>query len=848
MKLSMPVDSPGTTGIGKPGGARRAFPLYATIVVLAALAAIASFFANGYQQYVIAMVAITAIVGVGLNVLLGLAGQLSLGHVGFYAIGAYACAILMTRFAWSFWVVLPLAGVAAAIAGALLAVPALRVRGPYLAMVTIAFGFVIEQSAAEMKGLTGGWNGIMNIPRPTFFGLAMDEFGIGVAALALLALLLGLFARLRDSTWGLAMRATHDAEVASQSIGLDLVAIRTLAFVISAFLAGTAGATFAILANFVSPESFAFFPSITFLLVVLIGGAGTVLGPVAGAIVVVLLPEILSFLAEYRLLFFGALLLLVLWLVPEGIVGAIERRLQKRPEHAARGDESHVAAFLATDASTARGLAVHGLGIAFGGTQAVKDVSLAAKPRDVTSIIGPNGAGKTTLLNLIGGFYRPDRGEVALGDARLPQGATHRVARAGVARTFQTTQLFARLTVLENVLIALRRGELGGLHRALVARRRDGDARALAEALLAFVGYRGPIDRPAGELPHVDRRLVEIARALATRPRVLMLDEPAAGLSEGDTQRLGDLLRRIARLGLAVVIIEHDMNLVMGISDHVVVLDAGRRIVDGTPADVRANAGVRAAYLGEGELAIARSGPRKGADEVVLSIDAVGAAYGALPVLAGIGLDVKRGELVALLGANGAGKSTLMRAIAGLHRPLTGRVLLLGRDIGLLSAHRIARSGVTLVPEGRQVFPELSVADNVMMGALALDRREAAAEVERVMARFPMLSRLRERRAGLLSGGEQQMLAIARGLAARPQIVLLDEPSLGLAPAIVEGLYRTLEELRAEGMTILLVDQMARLALSIADRAYVIQSGRVVKQGSADDVRSDAALEKAYLG
>jgi ABC-type branched-subunit amino acid transport system ATPase component len=232
----------------------------------------------------------------------------------------------------------------------------------------------------------------------------------------------------------------------------------------------------------------------------------------------------------------------------------------------------------------------------------------------------------------------------------------------------------------------------------------------------------------------------------------------------------------------------------------------------------------------------------------ILQIDDIHTYYGSIHALKGISLTVNDGGIVTLLGANGAGKSTLMRAIAGLHRPLTGRVLLLGRDIGLLSAHRIARSGVTLVPEGRQVFPELSVADNIMMGALALDARQAAAEVERVIARFPMLARLRERRAGLLSGGEQQMLAIARGLAARPQIVLLDEPSLGLAPAIVESLYRTLEELRAEGTTILLVDQMARLALSIADRAYVIQSGRVVKHGTAADVRNDAALEKAYLG
>jgi branched-chain amino acid transport system ATP-binding protein len=837
-------------------GARGTSPhsLYATIVGLALVAGIASWFANGYQQYVIAMVAITAIVGVGLNVLLGLAGQLSLGHVGFYAIGAYACAILTTRYGWSFWLVLPLAGIVAAVAGAVLAVPALRVRGPYLAMVTIAFGFVVEQSAAEMKGVTGGWNGIMNIPRPSFFGLPMDEFGIGALALALLAVLLVLFARLQGSAWGLAMRATRDAEVASQSIGLNLVAIRSIAFVISAFLAGIAGAMFAILGNFVSPESFPFFQSITFLLVVLVGGAGTVLGPVAGAIVVVLLPELLSFLAEYRLLFFGALLLIVLWVVPEGIIGAFERRLRKAATKVAGADERGVAAFLARDArneksrSKPAGLTVDNLAIAFGGTQAVKDVSLSAKATEITSIIGPNGAGKTTLLNLIGGFYRPDRGTVALEGATLPSGITYRIARAGIARTFQTTQLFARMSVLENVLIALRRGELGGLHRALWTSGNDDDAHRLACALLAFVGYRGPVERLARELPHVDRRLVEIARALATRPRVLMLDEPAAGLGEGDRKRLGELLRRIAKMGMAVIIIEHDMSLVMGISNHVVVLDAGRRIVAGPPTDVRANADVRKAYLGEGELAITRSGTRSDSNEIVLAVDDVGASYGAIRVLSGIRLDVRRGELVALLGANGAGKSTLMRTIAGLHPPLTGRVLLLGHDIGRIEAHRIARSGVTLVPEGRQVFPELSVVDNILMGALALDRREAAAEVERVIARFPMLDKLRQRRAGLLSGGEQQMLAIARGLAARPQIVLLDEPSLGLAPAIVEGLYRVLEQLRSEGATILLVDQMARLALSIADRAYVIQSGRVVQQGSAEDVRNDAALEKAYLG
>ena len=328
-----------------------------------------------------------------------------------------------------------------------------------------------------------------------------------------------------------------------------------------------------------------------------------------------------------------------------------------------------------------------------------------------------------------------------------------------------------------------------------------------------------------------------------------MLDEPAAGLDDADTARMGELLKRIAGTGIAVVLIEHDMDLVMRISDHVVVLDAGRRIADGAPAAVQASAQVRAAYLGQGELAIERRAAAVPAKrEAVLEVDEASAGYGAIPVLTGIDLQVRSGELVALLGANGAGKSTLMRAISGLHRPIGGRILLLGRQIQLLAAHRVARAGITLVPEGRQVFPELTVEDNILLGARSLERKAAAVQVERLIGRFPILAKLRGKRAGLLSGGEQQVLAIARGLAAQPRILLMDEPSLGLAPAIVEELYRLVDELRAEGMTLLLVDQMARLALSVADRGYVLQGGRIVQAGTARELLNDAALEKAYLG
>lgn len=807
------------------------------------------FTADGYQLYIIALVGLTAMVGIGLNVLLGLSGQISLGHVGFYAIGAYTGAILTTTLEWSFWLALPVAGLTAGIAGTLLAIPALRVRGPYLAMITIAFGFVVEQSAAEWKGLTGGWNGIMFIPLPKVMQFEFAEREVALLTTALTMVSVVLFMRLGTSTWGRAMRAVRDSDIASQSLGLNPVTVRTMAFTLSAVIAGFAGAIFAAMTNFISPESFPFLQSILFLLVVIIGGAGTVLGPVVGALVVILLPEFLSALAEYRLLFMGGLLLIVLLAAPRGIVGEIERRLRKIDPRKARGDGEDVTAFLSGGRHD-QALEVEDLTISFGGVRAVDAVAFAAKPGQVTSIIGPNGAGKTTVLNLICGFYKPDSGLVRLGDNNVAGLPSHAVARAGIARTYQTTQLFTNMPVIENLEIAMRQGRLGSVVTALFGRHANREReRRIAEALLAFVGYTGPLEQTAGALPHVDRRLVEIARALAIRPQVLLLDEPAAGLSHHDTKALGELLRSIADTGIAVIIVEHDMSLVMNISDHIYVLDAGSRIADGPPAHVRVNADVRKAYLGEGTLT-GRGRPDQwtAGDQSVLAVEGLTAGYGAAPVLEGIELSVRDGEMVAVLGANGAGKSTLMRTLTGLHRPESGSILFLGRDITSYATSRIAGEGLVLVPEGRQIFPELSVVDNIRLGAYARTDFDDDVELEAMLNRFPKLRARAQSRAGLLSGGEQQMLAIARGLVAKPKIMMLDEPSLGLAPQLINDLFEVLAELRDEGMTILLVDQMAGLALSVADRGYILESGRVAHEGTAAEIRDDPALERAYLG
>ena len=382
------------------------------------------------------------------------------------------------------------------------------------------------------------------------------------------------------------------------------------------------------------------------------------------------------------------------------------------------------------------------------------------------------------------------------------------------------------------MLIALRRGRLGN---PLVNLRGPATGEA-AEALLAFVGYHGALATPAGDLPHVDRRLIEIARALATRPRVLLLDEPAAGLMRADKVALSKLIRRIADLGVAVILVEHDMALVMGISDHIVVLDAGAVIAAGAPA-AGSPRSAGAEGLSRRWRACARGrAPWPGAVRMMRSCRASSSApaMARRPVLDEIsfGGEARRD--------GGAARRERRRQVdrdARGHRaccgPSPARSCSTTRAIEQLAAHRIAASGVALVPEGRQVFPELSVRDNIMLGAHTRSDVDREAELEALLKRFPRLRERLSSRAGLLSGGEQQMLAIARGLMAKPRILLLDEPSLGLAPAMINELFDVLAELRDDGVTILLVDQMAALALTVADRGYVLESGRVVRDDTA---------------
>jgi branched-chain amino acid transport system ATP-binding protein len=516
-------------------------------------------------------------------------------------------------------------------------------------------------------------------------------------------------------------------------------------------------------------------------------------------------------------------------------------------------------------------LSVEGVSRRFAGLQALRDVSFRVEPGEILAVIGPNGAGKTTLLNIVAGSLPPSAGTVRFHERVIAGLPAHRVARAGIARTFQTLELFPTLTVRENVMAGgLARagaGMLAGLCAWRTTRQVRRTLARLADEQLQVVGLAGRADEPAVVLPAGQQRLLAIARALATGADCLLLDEPGAGLSRGEKAELAGVVGGLPALGKTLVFVEHDMELVGRLARRIIVLDHGELIAEGTPDVVREDPRVLEAYLGVRQSVEAgpdRAGPtRSGAVPLLAVRDAV-VAYGGLQALAGASLEVHPGEIVALVGANGAGKSTLLRAVSRLVPLRAGAIVLDGRDVRLWTPEAVVRAGVSHVPEGRELYSSLSVWDNLALGhyplvvssgnlvADLLGRRgwrtRIRALAEDVFALFPVLRERRAQLAGTLSGGEGQMLAIGRALMSAPRLLMLDEPSLGLAPQVIREIMDRLVRLRAAGMTILLVEQNAQAALAIADRAYVLETGRVVASGRGRDLLADPGIARAYLG
>lgn len=509
-------------------------------------------------------------------------------------------------------------------------------------------------------------------------------------------------------------------------------------------------------------------------------------------------------------------------------------------------------------------LIVRGLSLTFGGLTALQDVDLEVAEGTITGLIGPNGAGKTSLLNCICRFYRPQGGEVALDGEDLLRHPAHDLPSLGVARTFQQIELFGTMSVLENVLVGAhtrqRPGMLGEALGLPGARRRAREQEELALESLALVELRHLAASPALALPLGLQKRVGIARALACRPRLLFLDEPAGGLNTIEKRELASLLRLLRdRLGLTILLIEHDMDLVMGLCDSITVLDFGKCIATGPPDAVQHDPAVVEAYLGVASQEAVKRGPA--AEEPVgassapvgrperplLEVRGLRVVYGEVTAVDDLSLCVGEGQAVAILGANGAGKSSTLRAIGGLQRRQAGEILLNGERIDRLSTAELVDRGLCLVPDSKDLFPRFTAAENLRMGAHHRPSRDYAKQRDEVLELFPVLQRRLDAPAWQLSGGERQMLALGRALLSRPRLLLLDEPSLGLAPLMVESIFGALAKIVARGTAILLVEQSTAGALQLADYAYVLRTGRLALEGPSAQLLHDPRVVDLYL-
>jgi branched-chain amino acid transport system ATP-binding protein len=511
------------------------------------------------------------------------------------------------------------------------------------------------------------------------------------------------------------------------------------------------------------------------------------------------------------------------------------------------------------------------ISVNFRGLKALQQVDIQVPEGAIVGLVGPNGAGKSTLLGVLSGDVTARHGSVSLAGLDVTGLAPEARVRHGLARTFQLPELFDELTVREHLTLPRRLAQKPSRSWSdpLTGRflRPDAVEDEDVDTLLDSLGLTDVADTPAGALPLGLSRLVEIARATASRPRVILLDEPFSGLNPAESQVLSQALAGINKSkGIAMVLVEHDVEIVFGLSERVIVLDFGVVIAAGTPAEIQLDPAVRAAYLGDvspdpsGTAATGARGSAAVTETVpgrvpvatgspagdLLSVSEVSLKYADATALYEVSISVAPGSVTALLGPNGAGKSSVARAVSGLVRAQSGRISFDGEDITNASADRIRRLGVAYLPEGRGVFRSLTVEENLRIALSGVPKAERATAIESAVALFPVLGDRRRQTAGTLSGGEQQMLSLARVLTRRPRLLIADEISLGLAPLIVEEVFAGLQRVIELGVSVVLIEQFVHRALAIADRCYVLRRGRVVWSGETSEAGAD--LVEHYLG
>ena len=821
-------------------------PVVVTVLVLSGLTVL--WVVIGAPVSLITQIAIYTLYGAGVCLLVSYTGLVPFGASVFFGCATYAVAFELLRGVPNEIVALVFAVIFSLVLAAVIALIILRRRGLYFSLLTLAFSQIAFEIAFKWTDVTGGENGIQGLPRP----MLANPWTFHVFTVVTVAIGLALLWRIAHSPFGRSLQALRDNEQRAQSLGYDTFRLKFASFVLMGGFIGYAGGLLALMLGGAYADNLSWQHAGDSLLMAVLGGVHHFLGPLWGAIAFILLEDRLSALTESWWLIFAPIVIMFALASPEGIQGLVFR-VRGRTDWTLtrRGIPTRPATITPYKAERALLdpakpiLTVGKLDKRFGSLVVAQDINLEVYPFRLHSLIGPNGAGKTTFFNMLTGILAADAGIIVFDGHEITRLPMHRRIRLGLARSFQILSVFPNLTAFENVRVAVQAKDprQRGLWRDAYA---YDDLNARTWSLLAAVGLEDRAADLCANLGHGRRRLLEIAVSLATDARLLLLDEPLAGLAEADRQVVGALIRKLAD-SHAVLLIEHDIDRVLALSDRITVLHQGRVIADGAPAEVAANPDVIAAYMGA-ERIVTPPAPTDSeraqhqAAKPLLMIDRLSAGYSGSTVLEDLSLIVHEGEAVALLGRNGVGKTTTLKAITGTVRASAGSIRFAGREIANGRSFEINRLGLSLVPEGRRLFPNLTVLDN-----LRIALRDGGASLDEVFALFPKLKVLQRSKAESLSGGERQMLAIARALVVPAKLILLDEPFEGLAPAIVKEVMDALAKLRGK-VAMVIVEHHAETVLPLVDRAYVLVNGQVAFEGTAKSLEDDPALQARLLG